>query len=51
MVEPEFQPVALSEVFQSLDSDFRPMVERKKLKLRFRATRMIVRTDSILPYR
>lgn len=48
VVEPEFQPVALSEVFQSLDSDFRPMVERKKLKLRFRATRMIVRTDSIL---
>ena len=48
VVEPEFQSVALSEVFQSLDSDFRPMVERKKLKLRFRTTRMIVRTDSIL---
>jgi signal transduction histidine kinase len=48
VVEPEFQAVALSEVFQSLDSDFRPIVERKKLKLRFRQTRMIVWTDSIL---
>ncbi len=48
VVTPEFQSVALSDMFQSLDSDFRPMVERKKIKLRFRPTDMAVVSDPIL---
>ncbi|MFO1114591.1 MAG: ATP-binding protein [Beijerinckiaceae bacterium] len=48
VVMPEIQNVALAEIFQSLDSDFRPIVERKKLKLRFRPTRLMVASDSIL---
>ncbi|HMN72662.1 MAG TPA: hybrid sensor histidine kinase/response regulator [Rhodoblastus sp.] len=48
VVTPEFQPVRLSEMFHSLDSDFRPIVERKQLKLRFRPTDMAVVSDPIL---
>ena len=48
VVTPEVQNVPLSEIFQSLDSDFRPIVERKKLKLRFRPTSLCVATDQIL---
>ena len=48
VVTPEFQSVQLSDMFQSLDSDFRPIVDRKKLKLRFRPTELAVVSDSIL---
>lgn len=48
VVTPEFQSVRLSDMFQSLDSDFRPIVERKQLKLRFRPTDLAVRSDPIL---
>lgn len=48
VVMPEFQSVRLSDMFQSLDSDFRPIVERKQLKLRFRPTDMAVVSDPIL---
>ncbi len=48
VVTPKFQSVRLSDMFQSLDSDFRPIVERKKLKLRFRPTELAVVSDSIL---
>jgi two-component system, sensor histidine kinase len=48
VVTPEIQSVSLAEIFQSLDSDFRPIVERKKLRLRFRPTQLSVRSDSIL---
>ncbi|MDE2362621.1 MAG: response regulator [Hyphomicrobiales bacterium] len=48
VVTPEIQNIALAEIFQSLDSDFRPIVERKKLRLRFRPTRLAVSSDPIL---
>jgi len=48
VVTPEFQSVRLSDMFQSLDSDFRPIVERKNLKLRFRPTDAAVVSDPIL---
>ena len=48
VVTPEFQSVRLSDMFQSLDSDFRPIVERKQLKLRFRPTDLAVRSDPVL---
>lgn len=48
VVTPEFQCVRLSDIFQSLDSDFRPIVERKRLKLRFRPTDLAVFSDPIL---
>lgn len=48
VVVPEIQPVRLDDMFQSLDSDFRPIVERKKLKLRFRPTDLVVDSDPIL---
>jgi signal transduction histidine kinase len=48
VVTPEFQSVRLSDMFQSLDSDFRPIVERKNLTLRFRPTDVAVVSDSIL---
>ncbi|MCC2101547.1 MAG: response regulator, partial [Hyphomicrobiales bacterium] len=44
----EFQSVRLSDMFQSLDSDFRPIVDRKRLKLRFRPTDIAVASDPIL---
>jgi two-component system, sensor histidine kinase len=47
-VTPEIHDVSLADIFQSLDSDFRPIVERKKLKLRFRPTDLAVYSDSIL---
>ena len=48
VVTPEFQPVRLSDMFQSLDSDFRPIADRKQLKLRFRPTDLAVVSDQIL---
>lgn len=48
VITPEIQCVSLSDIFQSLDSDFRPIVERKNLKLRFRPTDLVVSSDPIL---
>ena len=48
VVTPEIQSLALTDVFQALDSDFRPIVDRKKLKLRFRPTPLVVASDAIL---
>lgn len=48
VVTPEIERVSLSDIFQSLDLDFRPTVERKRLRLRFRHTGLAVASDSIL---
>ncbi len=48
VVQPEFSNVELQPLFQSLMSDFSPMAAQKGLKLRFRATSAVVRTDRTL---
>lgn len=45
VVRPEITPVPLDTLFQSLQSDFAPLAERKGLRLRFRPTRLAVLSD------
>ena len=45
VVRPEIVDVALQPLFLSLQSDFRPIAEKKGLSLRFRATDAVVCTD------
>jgi signal transduction histidine kinase len=45
VVRPEIGDVALQPLFQSLESDFRPIADKKGLDLRFRATDLVIRTD------
>ncbi|MDE2578806.1 MAG: hybrid sensor histidine kinase/response regulator [Hyphomicrobiales bacterium] len=48
VVTPDFESVGLSDMFQSLDGDFRGLAEKRGLKLRFRATKLAVESDPIL---
>lgn len=45
VVRPEIGNVALQPLFHSLESDFRPIADKKGLDLRFRATDAVIRTD------
>ncbi|PHP68850.1 hybrid sensor histidine kinase/response regulator [Zhengella mangrovi] len=45
VVRPEITTVQLDTLFQSLQSDFAPLAERKGLRLRFRPTRLAVLSD------
>ena len=45
VVRPEIRQVPLDTLFQSLQSDFAPLAERKGLRLRFRPTRLAVLSD------
>src|SRR3954447_7194904 len=48
VVEPEVGDVALESLFASLKSDFLPFAENKGLRLRFRPTHALVRSDRTL---
>ena len=48
VVEPEIGDVALEPLFASLKSDFLPFAENKGLRLRFRPTHALVRSDRTL---
>jgi signal transduction histidine kinase len=48
VVEPEVGDVALEPLFASLKSDFLPFAENKGLRLRFRPTHALVRSDRTL---
>jgi two-component system, sensor histidine kinase len=48
VVQPEITDVALEPLFSSLKSDFQPVTDQKGLKLRFRATNAVVRSDRTL---
>ena len=45
VITPEIQSVQLEPMFQSLHSDFEPLAARKGLSLRFRPTRLSIRSD------
>ena len=45
VVRPEIGNVTLQPLFHSLESDFRPIADKKGLDLRFRATDAVIRTD------
>lgn len=45
VVQPEIVDVSLDHLFQSLKSDFQPLADLKGLKLRFRPTSVVVRSD------
>lgn len=45
VVRPEITTIQLDTLFQSLQSDFAPLAERKGLRLRFRPTRLAVLSD------
>lgn len=45
VVQPRIEQVAVQELFDSLESDFRPIAEASKLELRFRPSDAIVRSD------
>lgn len=48
VIVPDIKPVVLSDMFQSLDSDFRLAVEKKSLRLRFHPTSLVVASDPVL---
>jgi two-component system, sensor histidine kinase len=48
VVQPEITDVALEPLFSSLKSDFQPLTDQKGLKLRFRTTNAVVRSDRTL---
>ena len=48
VVEPEIGDVALEPLFSSLSSDFKPFAENKGLRLSFRPTHAVVRSDRTL---
>ncbi|MBU0582448.1 MAG: hybrid sensor histidine kinase/response regulator [Alphaproteobacteria bacterium] len=48
VVQPEVSDVSLERLFSSLKSDFEPLARQKGLKLGFRATDAVVRSDRIL---
>lgn len=48
VVKAEMTEVQLTQLFQSLRSDFQPLADKKKLKLRFRSSRLTALTDRTL---
>ena len=48
VVQPEVTDVSLEQLFSSLKSDFEPLARQKGLRLGFRATDAVVRSDRIL---
>ena len=48
VVQPEVTDVSLEQLFSSLKSDFEPLARQKGLRLGFRATDSVVRSDRIL---
>ncbi|EBW1603852.1 sensor histidine kinase, partial [Salmonella enterica subsp. enterica serovar Kottbus] len=48
VVTPQLSETSLAAMFQSLNSDFQPLADRKNLKLRFRPTALAAMTDSAL---
>lgn len=48
VVKPEVSEVSLTQLFQSLRSDFQPLADKKKLKLRFRPSKLTALTDRTL---
>jgi signal transduction histidine kinase len=48
VVKPELSDVPLGQLFQSLRSDFQPLADKKRLKLRFRPSRLTATTDRTL---
>ncbi len=48
VVQPDIGDVPLEPLFSSLKSDFQPWTDKKKLKLRFRPTQAVVRSDRTL---
>jgi signal transduction histidine kinase len=48
VVKPQLSEVPLGQLFQSLKSDFQPLADKKRLRLRFRPTTLAATTDPTL---